>query len=42
MSYFKTNDGVSLYYSVRGEGRPLLMVQGWTFTARLWEKMRRK
>ncbi len=38
MSYFKTNDGVSLYYSVRGEGRPLLMVQGWTFTARLWEK----
>ena len=38
MSFFKTNDGVSLYYTVRGEGKPLLMVQGWTFTAKLWEK----
>ena len=38
MSYFKTNDGVSLYYDIRGEGKPLLMVQGWTFTAKLWEK----
>lgn len=38
MSYFKTNDGVSLYYDIRGGGKPLLMVQGWTFTAKLWEK----
>ena len=27
--YFKTKDGVNLYYEINGEGKPLVMVHGW-------------
>lgn len=27
--YFKTKDGVNLYYEIHGEGKPLLMIHGW-------------
>ncbi|MEA4973309.1 MAG: alpha/beta hydrolase [Candidatus Metalachnospira sp.] len=28
-NYFKTKDGVNLYYEVMGEGKPLVMIHGW-------------
>ncbi|MEG1432184.1 alpha/beta fold hydrolase [Eubacterium sp.] len=37
MAVFKTNDGVSLYYEVKGEGKPLLMLPGWTCTTRFFD-----
>ncbi|WP_028708881.1 alpha/beta fold hydrolase [Propionicicella superfundia] len=38
MSVFTTNDGVEVYYDVRGEGKPLLMIPGWTCTTEFWSK----
>ena len=38
MSTFRTNDGVEIYYEVRGEGRPLLMLPGWTCSTKFWKK----
>lgn len=35
--YFTTNDGVQLYYDVQGEGRPLLMLPGWTCSTRFFD-----
>jgi pimeloyl-ACP methyl ester carboxylesterase len=26
-----TNDGVRLYYEERGQGKPLVLIRGWTF-----------
>ena len=38
MMIFKTNDGVEIYYEIHGEGRPLLMLPGWTCTTKYWKK----
>ena len=32
-----TNDNVEIYYEVRGEGRPLFMLPGWTCTTNFWK-----
>ena len=39
MSTFRTNDGVEIYYEVRGEGRPLLMLPGWTCSTKFWTRL---
>ena len=38
MAVFKTNDNVEIYYEVRGEGRPLFLLPGWTCTTKFWQK----
>ena len=38
MPFFKTNDGVDIYYEVKGEGRPLFLLPGWTCTTKFWVK----
>lgn len=38
MSTFKTNDNVEIYYEVKGEGKPLFMLPGWTCTTKFWQK----
>ena len=38
MSTFKTNDNVEIYYDIKGEGRPLLMLPGWTCSTKFWKK----
>lgn len=30
MSFFKTSDGVELYYESKGEGKPIVFVHGWS------------
>ena len=35
--FFKTNDHVSIYYEVIGEGKPLFMLTGWTCTTKFWK-----
>lgn len=37
MAYFKTNDGVSIYYEMFGQGKPLFMLPGWTCTTKFWK-----
>jgi non-heme chloroperoxidase len=36
-AYFETEPGVELYYEVKGEGRPLIFVPGWTFTTEVFD-----
>ncbi len=38
MATFKTNDGVELYYEVKGKGKPLLMIPGWTCSSEFFKK----
>jgi pimeloyl-ACP methyl ester carboxylesterase len=38
MATFKTNDQVELYYEVKGQGKPLLMIPGWTCTTQFFNK----
>ncbi|MCC9135769.1 alpha/beta fold hydrolase [Pontibacter silvestris] len=38
MSHITTNDGVQLYYEEAGEGRPLMMIHGWTFSGRFFAR----
>jgi len=37
-SYFKTPDGVNLYYEDQGKGTPLILVHGWTCSSKIWQK----
>ena len=37
MATFKTNDNVEIYYEVKGEGRPLFLLPGWTCTTKFWK-----
>lgn len=37
MPYLQVEPGVSLFYEVRGQGRPLLFVHGWTMSHDVWE-----
>lgn len=30
MVYFRTSDGVNLYYEVKGEGKPIVLIHGWS------------
>ena len=36
MSDVTTNDGVRLHYEEKGEGRPLVLIHGWTFSGRFF------
>lgn len=38
MATFYTNDHVELYYEVKGAGKPLLMIPGWTCTTQFFKK----
>lgn len=38
MPTFLTNDGIRLYYDVKGTGKPLLMLPGWTCSTEFWKK----
>lgn len=38
MAVFKTNDNVEIFYEVKGEGRPLFLLPGWTCTTKFWQK----
>lgn len=38
MATFHTNDNVEMHYEISGEGRPLLLLPGWTCTAKFWKK----
>ncbi len=38
MATFKTNDNVEIYYEVKGEGKTLFMLPGWTCTTNFWKK----
>ncbi len=35
---FLTNDGVKLYYDIKGEGKVLLMLAGWTCSTKFFDK----
>jgi non-heme chloroperoxidase len=34
--YFNTSDGVRLHYIEAGEGRPIVLIPGWTMPANIW------
>jgi non-heme chloroperoxidase len=36
--YLETKDGAKIYYEDHGEGRPILLVHGWTCSSRFWRK----
>ena len=38
MSTFQTKDKVAIYYDVQGEGKPLLMISGWSCSTRFFDK----
>ena len=38
MSSFLTNDNVKIFYEIDGQGKPLLMLPGWTCTSNFWKK----
>ncbi|MCG8548849.1 MAG: alpha/beta hydrolase, partial [Desulfobacterales bacterium] len=34
----ETDDGALIYYDVRGKGRPVLLVHGWTMSSNVWKR----
>ena len=38
MAFITTNDGVKLFYEEKGQGRPIVFVNGWCTTTRFWKK----
>ncbi|MFC4907402.1 alpha/beta fold hydrolase [Actinomadura gamaensis] len=38
MGHVRTSDGIRLHYRESGAGRPLVMVHGWTFSGRFFER----
>ena len=36
--YFNTADSAHLYYEVRGNGRPLVLVHGWQCSHLFWQR----
>ncbi len=30
MAYFLANDNVKIFYEVKGEGKPMIFIHGWT------------
>ncbi len=38
MPTVKTNDGVELFYVDKGEGKPIIMIAGWTCTHNFFHK----
>ena len=36
MTYLELPDGVPLHYEVRGEGRPVILLHGWTMNSTFW------
>ena len=38
MATFVTSDGVELYYEDAGEGRPLILIGGWTMSTEWWRR----
>lgn len=37
MPFITTNDDVSIYYEIHGEGKPLFMLPGWTCSTKFWK-----
>ncbi|MDA4131060.1 MAG: alpha/beta hydrolase [Thaumarchaeota archaeon] len=37
MAFFRNREGHQLYYVVRGTGRPIVFVHGWTMSHRVWD-----
>ena len=37
MPFITTNDNVSIYYEIHGEGKPLFMLPGWTCSTKFWK-----
>ena len=37
MPYLQVDSGVNLFYEVRGKGKPILFVHGWTMSHDVWE-----
>lgn len=37
MPYLQVDSGVNLFYEVRGQGKPILFVHGWTMSHDVWE-----
>jgi pimeloyl-[acyl-carrier protein] methyl ester esterase len=40
MAFIETSAGVNIYYEEKGEGRPLVMLHGWSGSGRLWHFQR--
>lgn len=38
MGYVETSDGTNLHYEEAGSGRPLVLVHGWTFSGRFFDR----
>jgi pimeloyl-ACP methyl ester carboxylesterase len=38
ISTFKTNDGVNIFYEIKGQGKPLLFIPGWSCSTRFFDK----
>ena len=38
MPYFTSNDGIRLFYDDIGQGRPLVLIHGWTFSGRFFHR----
>ena len=36
--FVKTNDGAYIYYEVEGEGRPIVLVHGWSCSGRFYAR----
>jgi non-heme chloroperoxidase len=36
--FFRTSDGVKIYYLEAGSGRPIVFIPGWTMPAWIWQK----
>src|SRR3989338_7654041 len=37
MPFFKTSDGVPLYYEIAGKGKPIVFVHGWAMNSNVWK-----
>ena len=38
MSYYADSNGTKIYYEVRGEGEPLVLIMGFGADGSVWEK----
>jgi pimeloyl-ACP methyl ester carboxylesterase len=35
---FETDDGIRIVYEIQGEGRPLVLIHGWSLNLRMWDE----
>jgi non-heme chloroperoxidase len=38
MPYLELSDGVPLYYEDHGNGRPIVLIHGWTMNSTFWQQ----